>query len=51
MYWNYPSHTESYPKWLRLTLTWDVLKYFSVADTEIGAIRLTLTWDVLKLWV
>ena len=33
---------------LRLTLTWDVLKYFSVADTEIGAMRLTLTWDVLK---
>ena len=32
----------------RLTLTWDVLKYFFLLHLLILFLRLTLTWDVLK---
>ena len=33
---------------VRLTLTWDVLKYLRIALTVSKALWLTLTWDVLK---
>ena len=33
---------------LRLTLTWDVLKYAYHGVSRKGVYRLTLTWDVLK---
>ena len=33
---------------LRLTLTWDVLKWISVIYIVFCFLRLTLTWDVLK---
>ena len=32
----------------RLTLTWDVLKFFTIFFFFVCEIRLTLTWDVLK---
>ena len=33
---------------LRLTLIWDVLKFFSANHKTVIISRLTLTWDVLK---
>ena len=33
---------------IRLTLTWDVLKFVINALNKADVIRLTLTWDVLK---
>ena len=33
---------------LRLTLTWDVLKFSGSSPDFISCFRLTLTWDVLK---
>ena len=32
----------------RLTLTWDVLKFFGIEYPLLYFKRLTLTWDVLK---
>ena len=32
----------------RLTLTWDVFKYFGEREDVILSVRLTLTWDVFK---
>ena len=48
MYWN--SVKSSVLRiWLRLTLTWDVLKSFDEEEQKEILPRLTLTWDVLKL--
>ena len=46
MYWN-DQYNMSYLKTLRLTLTWDVLK-FGTGHMDNSSIGLTLTWDVLK---
>ena len=35
---------------LRLTLTWDVLKFSSVLSFISSEVWLTLTWDVLKFY-
>ena len=35
---------------IRLTLTWDVLKYIIKSTLAYACHWLTLTWDVLKLW-
>mgnify|MGYP007126320324 CR=1 FL=1 len=35
-------------EYLRLTLTWDVLKLEGVLADILSEVRLTLTWDVLK---
>ena len=32
----------------RLTLTWDVFKYYKLVKEEYVKDRLTLTWDVFK---
>ena len=47
MYWNKLCVKQQYTcTWL--TLTWDVLKFASVAMPATLASGLTLTWDVLK---
>ena len=48
MYWNNRNNKKRANKLYRLTLTWDVLKFVSVAMPTAFASGLTLTWDVLK---
>ena len=47
MYWNCGNHFAKLNRF-RLTLTWDVLKYFSSPKKSYVISWLTLTWDVLK---
>ena len=48
MYWNNIKDTSIMIKYLRLTLTWDVLKWLLYLYGWHKRYRLTLTWDVLK---
>ena len=49
MYWNYWMGWASC--WASgLTLTWDVLKWWTACNGIWDRGRLTLTWDVLKSW-
>ena len=48
MYWNQYEPTPKVYWSLRLTLTWDVLKWTKDDEYVIRKKRLTLTWDVLK---
>ena len=47
MYWNDTAVTETAER-MRLTLTWDVLKWDLLNCSRSALARLTLTWDVLK---
>ena len=47
MYWN-ENWKRVITKITRLTLTWDVLKFYKRHRYYISKCRLTLTWDVLK---
>ena len=47
MYWNIRMSSRLKVK-LRLTLTWDVLKWWDGTFEADWCYRLTLTWDVLK---
>ena len=50
MYWNQGKIVGYMLKYIRLTLTWDVLK-FSIGSSSASFLRLTLTWDVLKCFI
>ena len=47
MYWNIETSLRRL-SWLRLTLTWDVLKFRIIIFNSMVNTWLTLTWDVLK---
>ena len=47
MYWNLTDIDACLDE-VRLTLTWDVLKYIYLAGFKRVTSGLTLTWDVLK---
>ena len=48
MYWNSVICSLNTYVSVRLTLTWDVLKYEQEIEAPDMTMRLTLTWDVLK---
>ena len=50
MYWNNAPFSVCSNCKFRLTLTWDVLKWWTACNGIWDRGRLTLTWDVLKSW-